>query len=81
MEKLVLVPYDKYQRLLEQPKMKPDHQEKRKAMQPPPGKRLHNEDKPPQRKKKEQTTDQNDPSLKKQIDKSKGDTSIHWISF
>ena len=71
MEKLVLVPFEKYQRLQEHSKMKPNHQEK---MKPPPGKRDTSQ-------KKRQAIDEDQSLLKKQTEKPKEDTSIHWISF
>ena len=69
MEKLVLVPFEKYQRLQEHSKMKPDHQEK---MKPPPGKRDISQ-------KKGQTIDVD--AIKKQTAKPKEEISIHWVSF
>ena len=73
MEKFVLVPFEKYQRLLQH--SKPDHQERMKQMQPPPGKRDTSQ-------KKGQTVNDNIPLVKKkETGKLKENTSIHWISF
>ena len=71
MEKLVLVPFEKYQRLQEPSKMKPGHQEK---IKPPPGKRDITQ-------KTGQAINKDPPLQKKQTEKSKEETSIRWISF
>ena len=78
MEKLVLVSFEKYQRLLEHSKAKPSHQERIPPTQPPPGKR----DTSPERRIKGQSADDSGSLSKKQTGKLKKEESkIRWISF
>lgn len=70
MEKLVLVPFEKYQRLQEHSTL--DHQKK---LKPPPGKRDTSQ-------QKGQCVEKDNPTLKKQTEKiNKKETSVRWISF
>ena len=81
MEKYILIPYEKYQRLqlprIEERAKEVDVSKPKRAimdtvMLPPPGKREH---------KKKTKTEQNKKKPKTEQNKKPRDHTIHWISF